>query len=324
MEKTGKKIRIVVLDGYTLNPGDLSWSALESVGDCVIYERTSPSEVVERCRDAEVVLTNKVPVMAAEIEQLPRLAYIGVLATGYNVVDLQAASRRGIVVTNIPAYSTDSVVQMVFAHLLNVTNAVQRHSDSVRRGEWTNCADFSYTLSRQTELVGKTMGIVGLGHIGSRVAAVAHVMGMKVVASTSKSREELPAYITPLAWDDFLAASDVLSLHCPLTDRTRHLIDAASIAKMKEGAILINTGRGPLLDEQAVADALESGKLAAVCVDVLSTEPPAADNPLLTARNCYITPHIAWATYEARVRLMQIAVANIEAYLAGAPVNRVG
>lgn len=324
MEKTGKKIRIVVLDGYTLNPGDLSWSALESVGDCVIYERTSPSKVVERCRDAEVVLTNKVPVMAAEIEQLPRLAYIGVLATGYNVVDLQAASRRGIVVTNIPAYSTDSVVQMVFAHLLNVTNAVQRHSDSVRRGEWTNCADFSYTLSRQTELVGKTMGIVGLGHIGSRVAAVAHVMGMKVVASTSKSREELPAYITPLTWDDFLAASDVLSLHCPLTDRTRHLIDAASIAKMKEGAILINTGRGPLLNEQAVADALESGKLAAVCVDVLSTEPPAADNPLLTARNCYITPHIAWATYEARVRLMQIAVANIEAYLAGAPVNRVG
>lgn len=324
MEKTGKKIRIVVLDGYTLNPGDLSWNALESVGDCVIYERTSPSEVVEHCRDAEVVLTNKVPVMAAEIEQLPRLAYIGVLATGYNVVDLQAASRRGIVVTNIPAYSTDSVVQMVFAHLLNVTNAVQRHSDSVRRGEWTNCADFSYTLSRQTELVGKTMGIVGLGHIGSRVAAVAHVMGMKVVASTSKSREELPAYITPLTWDDFLAASDVLSLHCPLTDRTRYLIDAASIAKMKEGAILINTGRGPLLNEQAVADALESGKLAAVCVDVLSTEPPAADNPLLTARNCYITPHIAWATYEARVRLMQIAVANIEAYLAGAPVNRVG
>lgn len=324
MEKTGKKIRIVVLDGYTLNPGDLSWNALESAGDCVIYERTSPSEVVERCRDAEVVLTNKVPVMAAEIEQLPRLAYIGVLATGYNVVDLQAASRRGIVVTNIPAYSTDSVVQMVFAHLLNVTNAVQLHSDSVRRGDWTNCADFSYTLSRQTELVGKTIGIVGLGHIGSRVAAVAYAMGMKVVASTSKSRDELPAYITPLAWDDFLAASDVLSLHCPLTDRTRHLIDAASIAKMKESAILINTGRGPLLDEQAVADALESGKLAAVCVDVLSTEPPAADNPLLTARNCYITPHIAWATYEARVRLMQIAVANIEAYLAGAPVNRVG
>ena len=324
METTGRKIRIVVLDGYTLNPGDLSWNALESMGDCVIYERTSPSEVVERCRDAEVVLTNKVPVMAAEIEQLPRLAYIGVLATGYNVVDLQAASRRGIVVTNIPAYSTDSVVQMVFAHLLNVTNAVQLHSDSVRRGDWTHCADFSYTLSRQTELVGKTIGIVGLGHIGSRVAAVAYAMGMKVVASTSKSRDELPAYITPLAWDDFLAASDVLSLHCPLTDRTRHLIDAASIAKMKEGAILINTGRGPLLDEQAVAAALESGKLAAVCVDVLSTEPPAADNPLLTARNCYITPHIAWATYEARVRLMQIAVANIEAYLAGAPVNRVG
>ena len=323
METTGRKIRIVVLDGYTLNPGDLSWNALESMGDCVIYERTSPSEVVERCRDAEVVLTNKVPVMAAEIEQLPRLAYIGVLATGYNVVDLQAASRRGIVVTNIPAYSTDSVVQMVFAHLLNVTNAVQLHSDSVRRGDWTHCADFSYTLSQQTELEGKTLGIVGLGHIGSRVAAVAHAMGMKVVATTSKSREELPAYITPLAWDDFLAASDVLSLHCPLTDRTRHLIDAAAIGKMKPGAILINTGRGPLLDEQAVADALEEGKLGAACVDVLSTEPPRADNPLLTARNCYITPHIAWATYEARVRLMQIAIANIEAYLAGAPVNRV-
>lgn len=323
METTGRKIRIVVLDGYTLNPGDLSWNALENMGDCVIYERTSPSEVVERCRDAEVVLTNKVPVMAAEIEQLPRLAYIGVLATGYNVVDLQAASRRGIVVTNIPAYSTASVVQMVFAHLLNATNAVQRHSDSVRRGDWTHCADFSYTLSQQTELEGKTLGVVGLGHIGSRVAAVAHAMGMKVVATTSKSREELPAYITPLAWDDFLAACDVLSLHCPLTDRTRHLIDAAAIGKMKPGAILINTGRGPLLDEQAVADALEEGKLGAACVDVLSTEPPRADNPLLTARNCYITPHIAWATYEARVRLMQIAIANIEAYLAGAPVNRV-
>ena len=253
METTGRKIRIVVLDGYTLNPGDLSWNALESMGDCVIYERTSPSEVVERCRDAEVVLTNKVPVMAAEIEQLPRLAYIGVLATGYNVVDLQAASRRGIVVTNIPAYSTDSVVQMVFAHLLNVTNAVQLHSDSVRRGDWTHCADFSYTLSRQTELVGKTIGIVGLGHIGSRVAAVAYAMGMKVVASTSKSRDELPAYITPLAWDDFLAASDVLSLHCPLTDRTRHLIDAAAIGKMKPGAILINTGRGPLVNENDLA-----------------------------------------------------------------------
>lgn len=324
MEKTGRKIRIVVLDGYTLNPGDLSWNALESVGDCVIYDRTSPAEVVERCRDAEVVLTNKVPVMAAEIEQLPRLKYIGVLATGYNVVDLQAASRRGIVVTNIPAYSTASVVQMVFAHLLNVTNAVQRHSDSVRKGDWANCADFSYTLSRQTELEGKTLGIVGLGHIGSRVAAVAHAMGMKVVASTSKSSDELPAYITPLAWDDFLAECDVLSLHCPLTDRNRHLINAAAIAKMKEGAILINTGRGPLLDEQAVAEALENGKLAAVCVDVLSTEPPRTDNPLLTAPNCYITPHIAWATYEARVRLMQIAVANIEAYLAGSPVNRVG
>lgn len=324
MEKTGKKRRIVVLDGYTLNPGDLSWSALESMGDCVVYERTSPSQVVERCRDAEVVLTNKVPVMAAEIEQLPHLEYIGVLATGYNVVDLQAAAHRGIVVTNIPAYSTASVVQMVFAHLLNVTNAVQRHSDSVRKGDWTRCADFSYTLSRQTELEGKTMGIVGLGHIGSRVASVAHAMGMNVVATTSKSREELPSYVVPLAWDDFLAASDVLSLHCPLTANTRHLIDAEAISKMKDGAILINTGRGPLLDEQAVADALESGKLAAACVDVLSTEPPAADNPLLSAPNCYITPHIAWATYEARVRLMQIAVANLESYFAGSPVNRVG
>lgn len=324
MENNLQRPRIVVLDGHTLNPGDLSWDALKALGECTIYERTAPSQVVERCRDAAIVLTNKVPVMAAEIACLPHLRYIGVLATGYNVVDLPAAAARGIVVTNIPAYSTDSVVQMVFAHLLNVTNAVELHSESVRRGEWSGCADFSYTLTPQTELAGKTFAIVGLGNIGMRVAAVAHALGMRVVAKTSKKAGDVPPYVTPLPLDELLAAGDVVSLHCPLTEETRHLINADTLALMKDDAILINTGRGPLIDEAAVARALAAGRLRAVCADVLSTEPPAADNPLLTAPRCHITPHIAWATYEARVRLMQIMLANIEAFLAGSPVNRVG
>lgn len=323
MKLQADKPNIVVLDGYTVNPGDLSWRELETLGACTVYDRTAADEVVPRCKEAEMVLTNKVPLDAATLLRLPRLRYIGVLATGYNVVDLEAASRQGIVVTNIPAYSTASVVQMVFAHLLNIVNRVQLHSESVRSGEWSHSADFSYMLSPQTELAGKTMGIVGLGHIGSKVAAVAHAFGMKVVAMTSKAQSELPEYVTPLPFEALLQASDVVSLHCPLTEATRCLINAATLPLMKPDAILINTGRGGLIDEQAVAEALRAGRLRAVGADVLSTEPPSEQNPLLTAPRCYITPHIAWATYEARVRLMRIATDNVSAYLSGVPVNRV-
>ena len=318
-----EKKNIVVLDGYTLNPGDLSWDALKALGNCTIYDRTAAADVVERCKDAEIVLTNKVLIREAEMEQLPRLRYIGVLATGYNVVDTAAAAARGIVVTNIPAYSTDSVAQMVFAHLLNIVNAVQLHTDSVRNGEWSSCADFSYMLSAQTELAGKTLGIIGLGNIGSRVARIADAFGMRVVAKTSKRAEELPSYIEPVALDQLLAESDVITLHCPLTHDTQRIINADTIARMKQGAILINTGRGPLIDEVAVAEALNSGKLRAAGFDVLAVEPALHDNPLLSARNAFITPHIAWATYEARVRLMNIMVQNIEAFLVGKVVNKV-
>lgn len=318
-----EKKNIVVLDGYTLNPGDLSWDALKALGNCTIYDRTAAGDVVERCKDADIVLTNKVPLRAAEMDSLPRLRYIGVLATGYNIVDTAAAAERGIVVTNIPAYSTASVAQMVFAHLLNIVNAVQQHTDSVRGGEWCSCADFSYMLSPQTELAGKTIGIVGLGNIGMSVAKVADAFGMRVLAKTSKSADRLPAYITPAGIDQLLAESDVVTLHCPLTPDTMHLINAEALKKMKQGAILINTGRGPLIDEAAVADALNSGHLRAAGFDVLAVEPALPDNPLLKARNAFFTPHIAWATYEARVRLMDIMLNNIRAFLTGQVVNQV-
>lgn len=315
--------KIVVLDGYTLNPGDLTWDALKGLGECTIYDRTSAQEVVERCADAEIVLTNKVILGETEIAQLPSLRYIGVLATGYNVVDVAAATAHGVVVTNIPAYSTMSVAQMVFAHLLNIVNAVELHTDSVRCGEWCRSSDFSYMLSPQTELAGKTMGIVGLGNIGSRVARIADAFGMNVRALTSKSASQLPDYIIPSSLETLLAESDVVTLHCPLTPQTKHLINAHTIGIMKHGAILINTGRGPLIDEDAVADALNKGRLRAAGLDVLSVEPASYDNPLLRARNCFFTPHIAWATYEARVRLMNITIENIKAYISGSPINKV-
>lgn len=314
---------IVVLDGYTLNPGDLSWDALKALGNCTIYDRTAQADVVERCKDADIVLTNKVLIREVEMAQLPRLRYVGVLATGYNVVDTAAAAARGIVVTNIPAYSTDSVAQMVFAHLLNIVNAVQTHTDSVRNGDWCRSSDFSYMLAPQSELAGKTLGIVGLGNIGRRVAKIADAFGMRVIAKTSKRAEELPQYITPVALDCLLAESDVITLHCPLTPDTQHLINADTLAKMKQGAILINTGRGPLIDEQAVADALNEGKLRAAGFDVLAVEPAIPGNLLLSARNAFFTPHIAWATYEARVRLMNIMLNNIEAFLNGEVINKV-
>ena len=317
-------MKICILDGYSLNPGDLDWSPVERLGDVTLFDRTPTDKIVERAADADIVLTNKVPFSAETLRQLPRLRFICVLATGYNIIDTEAAARQGVVVANIPAYSTMSVAQMAFAHILNITNHVASYTREVTDGKWTNCPDFCFWDSALTELAGKTMGIVGLGNTGMATARIAVAMGMKVVALTSKSADTLPEGITPAPLDDVLASADVVSLHCPLTPSTRHLINAASIANMKPSAILINTGRGPLVDEQAVADALNDGRLAAFGADVLSQEPPRGNNPLLSARNCFLTPHIAWATLEARTRLMSIATENVRQFIAGEPVaNRV-
>lgn len=317
-------MKICILDGYSLNPGDLDWSPVERLGDVTLFDRTPADKIVERAADADIVLTNKVPFSADTLRQLPRLRFICVLATGYNIIDTEAAARQGVVVANIPAYSTMSVAQMAFAHILNITNHVASYAREVADGKWTNCPDFCFWDSALTELAGKTMGIVGLGNTGMATARIAVAMGMKVVAMTSKSADTLPEGITPAPLDDVLASADVVSLHCPLTPSTRHLINAASIAKMKPSAILINTGRGPLVDEQAVADALNGERLAAFGADVLSQEPPRGDNPLLSARNCFLTPHIAWATLEARTRLMSTATENVRQFIAGEPVaNRV-
>ena len=317
-------MKICILDGYSLNPGALDWSPVERLGDVTLFDRTPADKIVERAADADIVLTNKVPFSADTLRQLPRLRFICVLATGYNIIDTEAAARQGVVVANIPAYSTMSVAQMAFAHILNITNHVASYAREVADGKWTNCPDFCFWDSALTELAGKTMGIVGLGNTGMATARIAVAMGMKVVALTSKSADTLPEGITPAPLDDVLASADVVSLHCPLTPSTRHLINAASIAKMKPSAILINTGRGPLVDEQAVADALNGGRLAAFGADVLSQEPPRGDNPLLSARNCFLTPHIAWATLEARTRLMSTATENVRQFIAGEPVaNRV-
>lgn len=317
-------MKIVVLDGYAANPGDLSWSEVEAMGVCVVYDRTSPAELMERAKDAEVLLTNKTVLDAAAIHALPALRYIGVLATGYNIVDIDAARQRGIVVTNIPAYSTDSVAQMVFAHLLNISLRVGHHAEAVRQGRWAACKDFCFWDTPLVELSGKTMGIVGLGHTGMRTARIAQAFGMKVEAWTSKSALQLPPDIRKAeSLEQLFAQADVLSLHCPLTKDTQGLVNARRLSLMKPTAILVNTSRGPVVDEQALADALNAGRIYAAGLDVLSSEPPRADNPLLRARNCFITPHIAWASTEARQRLMRIAVDNLHAWLDGKPVNNV-
>lgn len=314
-------MRIVILDGYSANPGDLSWEGLEQLGTLTVYDRTSPSETVARAADADVVLTNKVIISSEVMAQLPQLKYIGVLATGYNVVDIAAAHERGITVTNVPAYSTESVAQMVFAHLLTVTNRTEYYAVQNRQGRWSKNPDFCYWDFPHMELAGKTFGIVGLGNIGRRVAQIALAFGMQVKALTSKTAEALPAGIEKVSLEELLATSDVLSLHCPLTERTRHLINVDTLQRMKSTAILINTGRGPLVDDQAVAGALADGRLAAFCADVLTEEPPKADNPLLRQPNAFITPHIAWASKEARIRLIQVATDNVRAFLNDQPVN---
>ena len=317
-------MKIVVLDGYAANPGDLCWDNLKALGQCIIYDRTAPAELLERARDAEVLLTNKTVLTAADIYALPALRYIGVLATGYNIVDIDAARARNIVVTNIPAYSTDSVAQMVFAHLLNIALHVEHHAQAVRQGRWTKSKDFCFWDTPLIELTGKKIGIVGLGHTGMKTARIALAFGMEVEAWTSKSPSKLPPEIRKAeSVDQLFAQCDVVSLHCPLTNETRGMVDARRLALMKPTAILINTSRGPVVDEQALADALNAGRIYAAGLDVLSTEPPHADNPLLTARHCFITPHIAWASTDARHRLMDIAVSNLKAWQEGHPVNDV-
>lgn len=317
-------LKIVVLDGYTLNPGDLSWKDLEALGTVKIYDRTHPGEVVERATGAQIVLTNKTVLDGEALSQLPDLKYIGVLATGYNVVNLEAARRQGITVTNIPAYSTDSVAQMVFAHLLNITQRVGHYAEEVASGHWTRQADFSYWNTPLVELAGKTLGVIGLGHTGMATARIALAFGMQVLAYTSKSAAELPAGIRKAdSLEQVFSDSNVVSLHCPLTETTKNLVNMERLKLMKREAVLINTGRGGLVNETDLAEALEKGLLAAAGVDVLSSEPPVPGHPLVGVKNCFITPHIAWATLEARQRLMGQAVRNIEAFLSGQPINTV-
>ncbi|NQU42948.1 D-2-hydroxyacid dehydrogenase [bacterium] len=312
--------RICVLDGHTLNPGDLKWDALAELGLLDLFERTPESQTVERAMNAQIALTNKVIFDRPVLERLSRLRYIGVMATGYNVVDIDAARERAIVVTNVPAYSTSSVAQMVFALLFELTQRAGHHADTVRQGKWSRSKDFCYWDFPLIEIEGLTMGIYSLGRIGQAVAQRALAFGMKVIA-VSHHPEDAPEGVELVDPETLFRQSDVLTLHCPFTPETKHLINAESLASMKPGAILINTSRGPVVDEAALATALLEGRLAGAGLDVLSQEPPAPDNPLLSAPNCLITPHIAWATSAARERLMRTVVENVRAFLDGRPQN---
>jgi glycerate dehydrogenase len=313
--------RIVVLDGYTLNPGDLSWENLEELGECSIYGRSSPEDVLNRAAGAEILLVNKIELSCEMIERLDSLKYIGVTATGYNIVDIEAARRRGIAVTNVPTYGTDSVAQMVFAHLLNLTQNVAHHSQTVRDGRWFSSEDFCYWDTPLIELAGLTMGIIGFGRIGRATANLALAFGMRVIAYDIKQPERMPQGCRMAKLDDVFRRADVVSLHCPLTPQTQNLVNEQNLALMKKSAFLINTSRGPLVDEQALADALNDSQIAGAGLDVLSAEPPDQENPLLKAKNCHITPHISWATRAARERLLNEAVENVAAFLAGKSRN---
>jgi glycerate dehydrogenase len=313
-------MNIVVLDGFTLNPGDLSWADLQALGPCTIFDRTPPDEVLDRAAGAEIVLTNKTELNGDTIQRLPRLRYIGVLATGTNIVELKAARKRGIPVTNVPTYGTKSVAQMTFALLLELTQHVGHHAGTVREGRWTRGADWCYWDFPLIELEGLTLGIVGFGRIGRAVAEIGAAFGMKVLASDPRAGAH-PPFVRLVELDALFRESDVVSLHCPLTPETAKLVNVRRLALMKPTAFLLNTSRGPLVDEPAVAEALNSGRLAGAALDVLSTEPPPADNPLLAARHCLITPHMAWATRAARSRLMHIAVENVRSFLQGKPQN---
>lgn len=316
-------MKIVVLDGYTNNPGDLSWEGLEKLGDCTIYDRTPPDKVLERIGNAEIILTNKTPLNKEVLDKLPNLKYIGVLATGYNVLDLETTMGYGIVVTNIPAYSTPSVAQMVFAHILNFTQRVCQHSSGVKNGRWAESIDFSYWDYPLFELQNHVLGIIGGGRIGVATARIGKAFEMNVKIYTPRPSEALKKEFDVVSLDEIFPASDFLSLHCPLTDETYHLMNKGRLSQMKESSFLINTGRGDLIDEQALADALNSGLISGAGLDVLSTEPPSKDNPLLSAKNCWITPHIAWATKASRKRLIDIAVHNVKKFVEGSPINQV-
>jgi len=311
--------KIVVLDGFTANPGDLSWNELKELGDCEIFERTPVEQVVERAKDAEIILTNKAIVNAAAIQALPKLHYIGVLATGYNVVDIDAAKKKEIIVANVPAYGTMSVAQATFALLLELTNQVGQHARRVRDGDWGASKDFCFWEGTLTELAGLKIGIIGFGTIGKTVAGIATAFGMEVLTTTRTGKPVDGARSVDL--ETLLRESDVISLHCPLTEATRHFINEQRLALMKQSALLINTSRGPLIDEAALTQALNESRIAGAALDVLSTEPPAADNPLLHAKNCIITPHVAWATRSARQRLIATAVDNVRAFFAGESRN---
>jgi glycerate dehydrogenase len=315
-------MKIVVLDGYTLNPGDLSWDGLKQAGDVTIYDRTPKDKVLERSRDAEILFTNKTPLPGDIIRQLPSLQFIGVLATGYNIVDIEAARQKGIPVANIPGYGTASVAQMVFALLLELCHRVQRHSDSVMEGKWAASPDFCYWDFPLTELAGKTMGIIGFGTIGRNVSDIAAAFGMNIIATGRRHTDE--SHRKNFRWasvTELLEQSDVVSIHCPLLPETKGLINTESLRRMKKTAFLLNTSRGPIVVDEDLSEALNNGVIAGAGLDVLSVEPPEKGNPLFAARNCIITPHIAWATKEARARLMDMAVANLAAFLAGQPVH---
>ncbi|MCQ2511016.1 MAG: D-2-hydroxyacid dehydrogenase [Lachnospiraceae bacterium] len=314
---------MVILDGYTENPGDLSWDAFKAFGELTVYDRTAPEDVVSRLEGVEIALTNKTLITKEILDRCPDLEYIGVLATGYNVVDTEDCRRRGITVTNIPNYSTASVAQMTFALLLEICQQVGKHNASVKSGDWAKCPDFCYTLTPLMELDGKTMGICGYGRIGHAVARLAKAFGMRVLVSSGHpdwNDRNVDGYVSR---EDMFRQADVISLHCPLKDDTKGMINKGSIAQMKDGMILLNTGRGPLVVEADVAEALKNGKLKAYGCDVVSVEPIQADNPLLSCENAYMTPHIAWAAKECRERLMEIAVKNVKAFTEGCPQNKV-
>ena len=314
-------MKIVVVDGYTMNPGDLSWDALRRLGECDVYEQSTPAENLTRCKDADIAVTNKVVFDAQTLDRLGRLKCIVVSATGYNVIDTKAAADKGIVVCNVPAYATESVAQMVFALLLELTQRVAHHAETVRQGRWATCENFCYWDFPLVELAGLTMGIVGFGHTGRAAARLARAFGMKVLVYDVFRPEPDDPEVALADLETVLAESDVVSLHCPLTSENEGMIDTARIATMKKTAFLINTARGPLVNERDLADALNADRIAGAGLDVLSVEPAGADNPLLTAKNCYITPHIAWATRSSRARLMRTAVDNISAFIEGKPRN---
>lgn len=315
-------MKIVILDGYTTNPGDLSWDWLSAYGDVTVYDRTPQEKIAERTRDAEIVVTNKTPLGRPEIDQMLNLRFVALLSTGYNVVDGAYLRQKGIPVSNIPAYSTGAVAQLVFAFLTAFTNRVALHSEAVHAGEWSRCPDFCFWKAPLAELAGKTLGIIGFGGIGQKVADIAAAFDMHVLAVSGHETDQRAR--KNFRWttlEDLAARSDFITLHCPLTDKTENLVDAAFLSRCKPTAYLINTARGPVVDARALADALNSGRLAGAGLDVLTTEPPADDNPLLHAKNCLITPHIAWAGYETRARLMSILKENFAAFAEGAPIH---